>query len=168
MTLLPPPSWHVIYTMPRVEKTVTETIRHLSLETYLPLRLVSRKWTDRIKTVQAPLFNGYVFVRVSKHERFSLLKIPGVLRFVTFDKQPAILSEEEILRIRNFETNGKEIQPETFLQPGDKVRVVKGIFQDIEGFLIKKLNKTRLMIRMPLLRQSISVEMPEDYLARIE
>lgn len=167
MQTSPQKNWLVAYTMPRVEKKVTEEINRMEYECYLPLTTVLRKWSDRRIMNKEPLFKSYVFVRSSMVDRFSLLKIPGILKFVTLDKKPACLPESEIERIRFLEQNSCGLQIEPYLQAGDKVRVVRGLFTGVEGLLIRKINKSRLVIRIPLLRQSISVEIGDQEIEKL-
>ncbi len=55
--------WYAIYTKPRWEKKVHHLLSEKGLEAYCPLNKVTRKWSDRMKTVEEPLFKSYVFVQ---------------------------------------------------------------------------------------------------------
>ncbi|MEY3186716.1 MAG: hypothetical protein RL675_540, partial [Bacteroidota bacterium] len=48
-------------------------------EAYCPLNKVRRKWSDRMKTVEEPLFKSYVFVRVEQKEMTEVRYVDGVL-----------------------------------------------------------------------------------------
>ena len=60
------PKWYAIYTRPRWEKKVDLLLKDQGLESYCPLNKVKRKWSDRIKLVEEPLFKSYVFVRTDE------------------------------------------------------------------------------------------------------
>ena len=162
------PQWYVLYTMPRLERKIRDEISDLKYESYLPQRLVQRKWTDRIRKVMEPLFRNYVFVKSTPSQRLPLLKIPGIIKFVSFDRTPASIPEREIQRIRLVEERAANIDVEPYLSPGDKVVVTGGLFEGLEGELIRKVNRTRLLIRMPALRQAVSVEICESEVTIIE
>ena len=55
--------WLAVYTRPRWEKKVDQLLKEQGTESYCPLNKVKRKWSDRVKTVEEPLFKSYVFVK---------------------------------------------------------------------------------------------------------
>ncbi|HRX93358.1 MAG TPA: transcription termination/antitermination NusG family protein, partial [Chitinophagaceae bacterium] len=55
--------WLAVYTKPRWEKKVNKLFKEKGLESYCPLNKVRRKWSDRMKIVEEPLFKSYVFVK---------------------------------------------------------------------------------------------------------
>lgn len=170
----PGPHWYVLYTRPKFEKAICQEIDYLNAdrnfcETYVPVRTVTRRWSDRIKKMEEPLFNSYVFVKTDLRYKADLLQIPGVTRFVTTDGRPSSLSTEEIERIRLIESQNSDIRNECFYSVGDRVLVKQGPFAGIEGVLIKKINsRPRFLIRLPLLQQAISVEISEEDLMKID
>src|SRR5687768_9862276 len=91
--------WHVLYTRPKFEKQISQTIAEMQIENYLPLVTVFRRWSDRIKKIEEPLFSGYVFVKKAS-KVVDLLQIPGVVRFVSTAGVPDVISEEEINKIK--------------------------------------------------------------------
>ena len=167
------PNWYVIYTRPKFEKNVCRYIDYLNIEpcryqSYLPIKMVMRRWSDRMKKIEEPLFSCYVFVQTEIKYRAELLQIPGVIRFLSGEKGPSPISTEEIERIRLIESGPGEIQRESYFAIGDRVRVTRGIFASMEGMLIKQLNKgPRFLIRLPLLQQAVSVEIGMDDIQKI-
>jgi transcription antitermination factor NusG len=61
--------WYALYTKPRWEKKVHALLTDKKIESYCPLNKVRKKWSDRMKTVEEPLFKSYVFVRVNEEEQ---------------------------------------------------------------------------------------------------
>ena len=55
--------WIAVYTKPRHEKTVENELLKKGFEVYLPILKERRKWSDRKKWVEFPLFRSYIFVR---------------------------------------------------------------------------------------------------------
>jgi transcription antitermination factor NusG len=161
-------SWHVLYTRPKFEKQISEEIDQLKIENYLPLRTVLRRWSDRIKKIEEPLFSGYVFVKKDAAKRADLLQIPGVVRFVSTGGVPDVISEEEINKIKLVSAEGKDVQKEDFYAAGDHVMVSRGVFTGMKGTWIRSVNQEhRFLIRLPLLKQAISVEIAAADLIRI-
>ena len=60
--------WYAVYTKPRWEKKVNSLLLQKGIEVYCPLNKVRRKWSDRIKTIEEPLFKSYVFVKIKDEE----------------------------------------------------------------------------------------------------
>ena len=102
-------NWYAVYTKPRWEKKVAETLTNQKIHNYCPLNRVLRQWSDRKKFVYEPLFTSYVFVRVAERQLARLNQLDGILQVVYWLGKPAIIKEEEIEVIRQF-------LHETFLQ----------------------------------------------------
>ena len=89
-------NWYVIYTKPRWEKKVYSLLIDKDIEAYCPLNRVRRKWSDRIKWVEEPLFKSYVFVKVTEENLSSVRLIHGVVNFVSWLGRPAVVKNKEI------------------------------------------------------------------------
>jgi transcription antitermination factor NusG len=148
------PPWYAVYTLPRHEKAVAEHLAFRQVETYLPLYLSARRWAARRALVQLPLFPGYVFVRISEGERIRVLEHPSVLRLVTFGGRPAPLADSEIERLRAALELGKA-EPFPYLVPGKRVRVKSGLLVGVEGTIVRRKGKMRLVISVEAIQQSI-------------
>lgn len=83
-------SWYVLYTAPRAEKQVRDRIDALGVECWLPLHRAPRVWSDRVKIVELPLFNSYLFVRCTDPELRNLTRVYGVARIVYYNGKPAV------------------------------------------------------------------------------
>ncbi len=108
---LPHPQWFALTVKRRYEKVVAHSLRRRGLEDFLPLYVMRRCWSDRIKAVEFPLFPGYVFCRFDYDRRLPVLCIPGVTSIVGYAKLPTPLSESEIASIRTILTSNLPAQP---------------------------------------------------------
>jgi transcription antitermination factor NusG len=134
--------WHAIYTKPRWEKKVHKLLTEKGIESYCPLNKVRRKWSDRIKVIEEPLFKSYVFVRVSEDARSNVRVTKGVVNFLYWDGKPAIIKDKEIQVIRKFLGEYENIGLiKVDLQPGQKVVVTGGALMDKEGKVLEVKNK---------------------------
>jgi transcription antitermination factor NusG len=97
-----PKKWYTLYTKPRWEKKVNLLLTEKGIETYCPLNKVKRKWSDRIKTIDEPLFKSYVFVKVDDDDRSNVRLTNGVVNFVYWNRKPAVVKEKEIETIKRF------------------------------------------------------------------
>ena len=126
--------WFAIYTRPRWEKKVNLLLQEKGVESYCPLNKVARKWSDRVKTIEEPLFKSYVFVKVNDEEKTTVRMTTGVMNFVYWNKKPAIIKEKEILTIKRFLDEYRDVHVlPVELKLNDRVRVTSGSFMDREG-----------------------------------
>ena len=95
-----PYPWFALRVKSRSEKIVSTIVRYKGFEEFLPLYQSRRRWSDRFKSVELPLFPGYVFCRVDPEHRLPLLTIPGVLDFVRIGRVPAPIDTAEIAAIQ--------------------------------------------------------------------
>ena len=135
--------WLAIYSRPRWEKKVTQLLIEQGLESYCPLNKVRRKWSDRMKIVEEPLFKSYVFVKVKDEDRTIVRMTPGVINFVYWDGKPALIKEKEINAIKHFlnEYENVEVKPLN-LELNQRVKVTTGPLMDQEGQVVGLNRKT--------------------------
>lgn len=147
--------WRVVYTQPRAEKKVYERLVEADIETYLPLYTTIRRWSDRKKKVELPLFNSYIFVKVNDAERLRALDVHGVVRYVYYLGKPALVRQKEIDAIERFlnKTEGLKIRVET----GDSVEIASGPMEGVYGKVIR-VSKERLVLRIEQLNMSLVAE----------
>ena len=126
--------WLAVYSKPRWEKKINQLLQDKGLESYCPLNKVRRKWSDRIKVVEEPLFKSYVFVKVGDGDRSSVRMTPGVINFVYWEGKPAVIKEKEINAIKRFlnEYENVEVQPME-LHISQRVKITSGPLMDHEG-----------------------------------
>jgi transcription antitermination factor NusG len=136
------PKWLAVYTKPRWEKKVNKLLQEKGVESYCPLNKIRRKWSDRIKTVEEPLFKSYVFVKVNEVDRTSVRMTNGVINFVYWDGKPAVIKEKEISAIKRFldEYENVEVKPMD-LKVNQRVLVTGGPLMDQEGKIIALRSK---------------------------
>ncbi len=128
------PQWFPLYTKPRWEKKLNAKLIAAGYTSYCPVQRQRRKWKNRYKIVEEPIFRSYLFVQIPALRRFEVLNFPGALRFVNFNKKPGIVRDEEILMIKRFlgECEIKQAGPVEVIK-GDIVEVVSGVFAGSTG-----------------------------------
>ena len=70
----------------------------------------------------------------------------------------ATVPEEEIEAIRRTVEGPFNVEPHPFLRCGERVRVVRGSLEGVEGILTRKKNLYRLVLSVDMLAQAVSVE----------
>jgi transcription antitermination factor NusG len=134
-------NWYVVYTKPRWEKKVYQLFDEKGLEVYCPLNKVRKKWSDRVKVVEEPLFKSYVFVRVTEEDQTNVRMTNGVVNFVYWLGKPAIVKDKEIEIIRKFLDEYNNVRAEPLdLRADARVTVQRGIFMDKQAKVLKVLN----------------------------
>ena len=151
--------WYALYTRPRHERQVLQELRNQRIEAYLPTQKVRRRWSDRYKIVEEPLFKNYLFVRSDGQHHRQALKPYGAVSFVTLDGKPAIIPDEEIEAVRILVNSELPHNPYPYLKAGRKVRVKYGPLEGCEGTLIRKRGLARLIVSVDLLQRSIEAEL---------
>jgi transcription antitermination factor NusG len=154
-------NWYALYTCPRHEKRVAEQIEQRQISCFLPLYRSIRRWKDRRKELELALFPGYVFVRIELQDKLQVLKVPGAVRLVTFNGQPAALPEQEIECLRNRQFGSGTIEPHPYLCAGRRVRVRSGPLQGLEGIIRRSKDKCRVVLSLDLIMRSVAVEVDE-------
>ena len=136
--------WLAVYTRPRWEKKVNQLLAEKGLESYCPLNKVRRKWSDRVKTVEEPLFKSYVFVKATDEDRTAVRMTPGAINFVYWQGKPAVIKEKEILAIKRFldEYENVEAISSTDIKVNQRVRITNGSLMDQEGQVMDLRHKT--------------------------
>ena len=111
------------------------------MEAYCPLNKVRKKWSDRIKWVEEPLFKSYVFVRVTERELSDVRLVNGVVNFVYWLGKPAIVKEKDIEIVRKFLNEYTDVVAEPLkIREDSKVRIRQGAFMDKKATVVKVMN----------------------------
>jgi transcription antitermination factor NusG len=118
------------------------------IESYCPLNKVRKKWSDRMKTVEEPLFKSYVFARVTGEEQTQVRMTAGVMNFVYWQGKPAIIPTREIETIRKFLNEYENVTAEPIqLKESGRVTIRTGLFMDHEAKILKiEGNRVKVVI----------------------
>jgi transcription elongation factor/antiterminator RfaH len=152
-------TWYAVLTRSRQEKTAASMLDYLAVANFLPLITQERRWSDRKQMVSAPLFPGYLFVRIvrSSDSLLQVLKIPGVVDFVRNRNGPMMIPEKEIEDVRTVLAYGRGCSPHAFLRVGDRIRVTRGALAGLEGTLIRNGAQSKVVISVEMIQRSVSV-----------
>lgn len=163
-----PLKWYALVTKSRHEKKCAGLLANKGFEIFLPLQKVMRQWSDRKKLVDMPLFPGYLFICYEESRRQEVLNVPGVVRFVRYDKQDATIPVSQIKAIR--EAIGEEIAmdivEQTFAE-GEEIRVISGPFRGFLGKVISHRGKKKIQISLDIIGKNILIETGKTRLEKI-
>jgi transcription antitermination factor NusG len=164
----PSPQWFATYTTPRHEKHVAELLAERRIETFLPLYRAVRQWKKSSPiTLELPLFPCYLFVRIIRSARGTVLGLPGVLSIVGSPKEPWPLPHFEIDALRLGAQMGK-VEPHPYLKVGERVRIKAGSMAGVEGILVRKKNEFRFVLTLEAIMRSVAVEVDANDLEPVD
>jgi transcription antitermination factor NusG len=150
--------WFALQIRSRYEKIAASLLCGKGYELFLPAYKSRRRWSDRIKELEVPLFPGYLFCRFNPLDRLPILVTPGVIQVVGIGKSPVPVDDAEIAALQTAVQSGLPRQPWPFLQIGQRVRVECGPLCGLEGILVDFKGRHRLVLSVTLLQRSVAVE----------
>jgi transcription antitermination factor NusG len=162
------PRWYVAYTYPRHEKAVADQLAQRSVETFLPTYTQTSHRTDRRVKLELPLFPGYVFARICVNERLAVISVPSVIRLLSFKGAPVPVSDAELDAVRSCVGKGGNLVPHRFIAVGERVRVREGVFEGLEGIVVRNNNSSKLVVTIALIHQSVAIEIGADLLEHVQ
>lgn len=152
-------AWYALRTRSRHEKSTSKFLKGTGFEVFLPTVSRVRQWKDRRIRIDFPLFPGYCFIRCNALGFREVRKAPGAVDLVGIAGEPVPVPEEEIGAVRRLVYCTLPYDPHPTLEPGMKVRVVRGPLVDVEGILLRKGAHTRLLIVINLLHRGATVKL---------
>lgn len=150
--------WYAVYTKHQHEKNVARVLTLKGFETLLPLYSTIRTWKTGRKKLSLPLFPGYVFLRGRLERRVEIVTTPGVHELLCQAGRPCTIPASEIAGIQQAIDTGSQMEPHPCLECGNKVRIRKGPMEGVEGILVRKKNRYRLVISVDMLGKAAAVE----------
>ena len=159
--------WFALQVRSRYEKTVASFLDAKGYEWFLPTYRSRKRWSDRIKESDLPLFPGYLFCRFDPEVRLPILKTPGLISIVGSAKIPIPVDTAEITALRTLVGSGLQRQPWPYLQAGERVRIEHGALSGLEGIFLHEKGADRLVLSVTLLQRSIAAEIERSWVVPI-
>jgi transcription antitermination factor NusG len=150
--------WFALQVRSRREGFIAGHLEGQGYECFLPLYKSKRRWSDRVKEIEQPLFPGYLFCRFDLNNRGPLLMTPGVQQIVGVARTPMAVEEREMEAIRLALSSGLPNQPWPYMQVGERVRVNYGSLVNLEGILVNFKGSNRVVLSVSLLQRSVAME----------
>lgn len=159
--------WHVIYTKSRFEKAVAEKLALNGVDVYCPLLKTKKKWSDRWKWVEEPLFRSYCFVRLEDDERDKVFLVNGVVRFLYYCGKPAVVRDEEVDLLKSWldQFSHESIESSVF-NASDKVLLKSGPLMDQKAEVLNSKGNY-IILRLETLGVQIKVDLRKNIVEKI-
>ena len=154
-------AWNVLYTKSKTEKKVFERLSSLGIDVYCPCQRTLKKWSDRKKWVDEPIFKSYIFVKSpdSESQKLQILNTPGVVKLLYWLGQPAQVRQVEIDAIRSFLGEHQSVESISF-EVGLKLNVKQGVLKGSEGVVLYQ-TKNEVVLRIEKLGMSLVARLPK-------
>jgi transcription antitermination factor NusG len=164
------PKWFAIRTRFKSEKIAMKQLLRMGIETYLPIRQMTRRYGRKIRKVELPLINSFVFVRIKKNEYASVLETEYVSGFLKFGNNLLSIPEIEINMIKRLLGEDIEIEVEpkddSYIR-GDWFEVVKGPLMGMKGCLLNVQGKDKLLIELTNSGHTLHISVDTQLLRKI-
>ena len=163
------PTWYTLYTRSRHEKFVEQELSKKGIDAYTPKITIKKRWSDRIKEVEEPLFKSYCFAKFPLIYKKNVVSQQGVVNIVNFSNRYVPVSENVIESLKILVSGELKIDPYPYLNKGDRVTIKKGPFKGLEGYIIEKRNKnTTLIISVDAIMSSIKCVIEADFVDLVD
>ncbi|MBP9191590.1 MAG: UpxY family transcription antiterminator [Ignavibacteria bacterium] len=162
-------NWYVLQTRPRKEILVVSQVELKNIEVFCPFIEKIQIWSDRKKKVKVPLFSGYVFVKATVEERKrAITDTIGALKYIFFQKRPAIVKNEEIELIKKALEEPDRISiVDKKIKKGDLIKVTYGHFKGMKGIVNEFRGKYKLTVNLEELSYSVSIILNSNEIEQI-
>jgi transcription antitermination factor NusG len=161
-------NWIVVRSKPRSEKIAYAQLKEKGIEAYLPLLKERRKWSDRKKWVEFPLFSSYLFAKIEIKNSIFILQTNGVSSLVKFGEEIAIAQDEVINAIRLAIDGGYQLRPAEYFIAGNAVEVIEGPMRGVKGIVVQLKGKDRLVIKIDAIQQALSIDIDTRFIKNIK
>lgn len=154
--------WFALYTKPRHEFKAAEYLRDVSIEYYLPTIITTRKWSDRKKKIETPLFAGYIFIHANEKERNLSLQHNTIVKTICFLGKPSVIPDYQIENLRRMLTESPEVFVSNRIETGSQIKIVEGPFEGVTGIVQESESERWLFVTVDIVNRSVSVKLPKE------
>ena len=157
-------AWYALRVRSRTEFSTSGILLEKGFDRFLPFYRSRRRWSDRVKEMDMPLFPGYVFCRLDASAPLGVLTTPGVIDIVSAGRCPIPVDPREIAALRDICGSGLPVQPWPYLEVGRRVRIERGPLAGSEGVVVEMKGQYRLVASISLLQRSVAAEIDRDWI----
>lgn len=161
------PQWFAIYVAFKKEKYAEKQLRKKNIETYLPLQQVTRQYVRKVKKLEIPLINCYLFVRIVKSEYVRVLETDYISRFVKIGKDLIAIPDIEIEILRKILNEKTEViaEEKTFYK-GEEVMISSGNLAGVKGKLVAFQGKEKVVVQLETIGYALQMEIDKSLLTK--
>jgi transcriptional antiterminator RfaH len=169
MSLVESAAWYTVQTHVNAEAKAACNLVRQGFEIYLPRYLKRRSHARKLKHVPAPLFPRYLFVRIdiARQRWRSVQSTFGVSHLVSNGSEPAQVPQQvlSLLRGREDDSGFVRLDQRPKLAPGEKVRVLAGVFAENLGLYDGLADRDRVAILLDFFGRKVRVSIDDELIA---
>ncbi|MGM0682496.1 MAG: transcription termination/antitermination NusG family protein [Thermodesulfobacteriota bacterium] len=158
--------WWVARTKSRQEKALAWNLLSRGVEYFLPLVTRPQKQKGRMRTSIAPLFNGYLFFKGTNMERYEAVSTGRIAQVMEVADQAGLY--RELKSLAQVTEQRMHLELCDFVNTGQRVQIIQGPLEGIEGVVQKQKNKTRLILKVESICQAAAVEVDLDQIRALD
>lgn len=157
------PQWYALYTRARHEKFVESKLLKQGIEAFTPKVTTRHRWSDRVKSIQEPIFKSYCFARFSLLNKKRVISQTGVAKIVNFHGIYIPVPDSVVQSMKIIAENDIRIDPCPYINIGDTVLIKKGPLKGVEGFVVEKRHRnTSLVISVDAIASAVKCVLDVD------
>jgi len=164
MSQLKSSHWYAVRVRSRCEKLAASSLLARDFEVFPALMAQRRVWVDRVRTVEMPLFPGYIFARFASSCLREVERTSGVAAVVRFGEECCPVDDAEIAALRRVVDSGLAVQRAPFLRVGRSVMVKYGPLAGVRGLVLEIKNRYRIVVSVALLQRAVAMDIDEAML----
>lgn len=149
--------WFAVRVKSRSEKLCAANFEVRGIECFLPTYETKRRWSDRVRVTEEPLFSGYVFCQMEDGRSLPVISTPGVLQVV------GAVEVHEMTAMRRLVEGGSAV-PWPYLKDGQRVRLRTGAWAGVEGILLSAEGRDRVVVNIETLQRAVAVEVDRNWI----
>ncbi len=154
--------WIVLHARPRCEKRILEVCQQQGAVGYLPVRRKTHKYGGRVREFTSPLFSGYAFALVDPRQKAFLRQNRNVANILDVVDQETLVRQLQQIRVALESGNDIEVLP--YLEIGRIVRLAHGPLRGLEGRVTRIKGRSRIVVNVDMIRESVAVEIDLSWL----
>ncbi|MCK9159090.1 MAG: UpxY family transcription antiterminator [Bacteroidaceae bacterium] len=163
--------WLVAYVRLYHEKKTRDRLKEMNIECFLPIQEETHQWSDRKKKIERIVIPMMIFIHIEPQERQLPLTLSSVNRYLVLrgESSPAVIPDKQMDQFRfmlDYSEEAVEMCNQK-LEPGQKIRVIKGSMTGFEGELVKIGSKNKLVVSLNILGYA-TVDIPIGFIEKIE
>jgi transcription antitermination factor NusG len=161
-------NWFALQVRSRWESSTAELLSGKGYKTVSPSYKTKKRWSGRLREVNAPLFPGYLFCQFDVQKRLPILVTPGVIAVVSRGRMPIPVDDSEIASIQTIVSSGLPAKPWPYLEVGQRVRIDRDALAGLEGILTHFKGNDRIVVSVSLLHRSVALEIDGSSITPID
>ncbi len=165
--------WYQIYTQPNAEKHLNRKLEALELTSYLPLRRLTKQWSDRVKVVEEPAFKSYLFAKLLTEEMRLVERLSEFGFFVAYEsgdnsrhKVFPRITDQDIEQIEAVLQAFPEalMYEDRCFKKGAQVVIREGSLKGYRGALLADATDNKVALALQGLSRSLVITIPAELL----